>query len=143
MSTKTRLSIDSEERKEIPLASGCLDYFPDALCAVAMLSHTGNSKHNPGQPLHWSRGKSTDEADCLLRHFVERGTVDTDGIRHSVKVAWRALALLQKELEEAYGLPISRGSRVSNNGGEAPSASLLVDGEDTGISINLSMHDDV
>jgi len=42
---------------------------------------------------------------------MERGTYDTDGIRHSAKLAWRALALLQKELEEAYSLPISRGSR--------------------------------
>ncbi|HEY7680676.1 MAG TPA: hypothetical protein VIC04_09190, partial [Terriglobia bacterium] len=40
-----------------------------------------------------------DEADALLRHFIERGTLDTDGIRHSAKVAWRALALLQKEIE--------------------------------------------
>ena len=28
------------------------------------------------------------------------GTFDDDGIRHSTKVAWRALANLQKELEE-------------------------------------------
>lgn len=108
---KPRLSTDSQERKEIPLASGCFDYFPDALAAVAELSYVGNEKHNPGQPLHWARGKSTDEADCLLRHLLERGTVDTDGIRHSAKVAWRALALLQKELEEAHGLPVSRGSQ--------------------------------
>lgn len=109
--SKPRITTDSAARKAIPLASGCLDYFPDALAAVAELSHAGNEKHNPGQPLHWARSKSTDEADCLIRHFVERGTVDTDGIRHSVKVAWRALALLQKELEQANGLPISRGSR--------------------------------
>ena len=108
---KPRLTTDSDKRKEVPLATGCFDYFPDALAAVAGLSYGGNSKHNPGQPLHWARSKSTDEADCLLRHFMERGTVDTDGIRHSVKVAWRALALLQKELEAELGLPISRGSR--------------------------------
>jgi hypothetical protein len=29
----------------------------------------------------------------------EAGTVDTDGVRHSTKVAWRALAALQLELE--------------------------------------------
>jgi len=34
-----------------------------------------------------------------MRHFVERGTLDTDGVRHSAKVVWRALALLQKEIE--------------------------------------------
>ncbi|KAF1711076.1 hypothetical protein CSC70_03885 [Pseudoxanthomonas kalamensis DSM 18571] len=32
---------------------------------------------------------------------MQRGTVDTDGVRHSAKVAWRALALLQKEIEAA------------------------------------------
>ena len=106
-----RLPTDSDKRKTFPIASGVLDYFPDALAAVAELSHTGNEKHSPGQPLHWARSKSTDEADCLIRHFLERGTVDTDGIRHSAKVAWRALALLQKEIEADLSLPISRGSR--------------------------------
>ena len=89
----------SELRKRIPLASGVLDYFPDALLAVAQVSQAGNDQHNPGMSLRWTRGKSSDEADTLLRHFVERGTLDTDGIRHSAKMAWRALALLQKEVE--------------------------------------------
>jgi hypothetical protein len=87
------------ERKTYPLATGCLDYFPLALIEVAHVSYVGNEQHNPGQPLHWDRSKSRDEADALLRHLVQRGTVDTDGVRHSAKVAWRALALLQKELE--------------------------------------------
>lgn len=108
----SRLPTDSDKRKEVPIASGVLDYFPDAIAAIAELSYVGNEKHNPGQPLHWARGKSTDESDCLMRHFMERGALDTDGIRHSVKVAWRALALLQKELEQELGLPISRGSRA-------------------------------
>ena len=95
------LTTDSDERKELPIATGVLDYFPLALAEVARCSKVGNDKHNPGQPLHWDRAKSTDESDCLIRHFLERGTVDTDGIRHSAKVAWRALALLQKELEAA------------------------------------------
>ena len=95
------LPTDSEERKNVPMATGVIDYFPDALAAIAELSWTGNEKHNPGEPLHWSRGKSNDHPDCLMRHFVERGTIDTDGLRHSVKVAWRALAILQLELEEA------------------------------------------
>lgn len=106
-----RLPTDSDKRKTLPVATGVLDYFPDALAAIAELSYIGNEKHNPGQPLHWARSKSTDEADCLIRHFLERGTIDTDGIRHSVKVAWRALALLQKEIEADLSLPISRGSR--------------------------------
>lgn len=93
------LPTDPAERKRIPLASGLLDYFPDALQAVAHVSFVGNEQHHSGTPLHWDRAKSQDEADALLRHFVERGRLDTDGLRHSAKVAWRALALLQKELE--------------------------------------------
>lgn len=90
----------AQARKAIPLATGCLDYFPDALQAVAVVSRVGNEQHNPGKPLHWDRSKSTDDANCLLRHMVDRGTLDTDGLRHSAKVAWRALALLQKEIEQ-------------------------------------------
>ena len=86
-------------RKEYPVATGVLDYFPDAIMAVSRVSFIGNQQHNPGEPLHWDRSKSKDEADALLRHFIQRGTIDTDGILHSAKVAWRALALLQKEIE--------------------------------------------
>lgn len=92
---------DAKERKGIPLATGVVDYFPDALVAVARLSQIGNDQHNPGQPLHWAREKSTDHSDTLIRHFVDRGTLDTDGVRHSAKVAWRALAILQLEIEKA------------------------------------------
>lgn len=106
-----RLPGDARIRKSIPLATGCIDYFPDALIAIAELSRIGNDQHNPGQPLHWDRSKSTDEADALMRHFVDRGKLDTDGVRHSAKMAWRALALLQKEIEtsttETFGPPMT------------------------------------
>lgn len=91
---------DAKERKNVPVGTGFVDYFPDAIVAVAELSRIGNEQHNPGKPLHWDRSKSGDESDALMRHFIERGTVDTDGVRHSTKVAWRAMALLQKELED-------------------------------------------
>lgn len=107
----TTLPTNGTERKTYPVASGLMDYFPDALAAVAHVSWKGNEQHNPGQPLHWARGKSADEADTMLRHFLERGGKDTDGIRHSAKMAWRALALLQKEIEaEAVKpLPLTSG----------------------------------
>jgi hypothetical protein len=105
-----RLSTDSAKRKECPLYSGVLRYFPDALAEVAALSWVGNEKHNPGEPLHWARSKSTDELDCLMRHLAEAGTLDTDGFLHDVKVAWRALANLQKLLEKERNLPMSPGS---------------------------------
>lgn len=96
----TTLPTVGSERKEYPIASGVLDYFPDAIVAIAQVSWRGNEQHNPGKPLHWDRSKSADEADTLNRHFLQRGTRDTDGIRHSAKMAWRALALLQKEIEQ-------------------------------------------
>lgn len=95
------LPADPTARKETPIARGVLDYFPLAIAEVARVSKTGNDQHNPGQEMHWARGKSTDHADCIVRHLIERGTIDTDGMRHSAKVAWRALALLQTELEDA------------------------------------------
>lgn len=97
---------EAQARKNQPVATGVLDYFPDALRAVAELSRVGNDQHNPGTPLHWDRSKSGDESDALIRHFLDRGKLDTDGVRHSAKVAWRALALLQKEIEAARAVRV-------------------------------------
>lgn len=94
---------DSKYRKGLPIATGVIDYFPDALAEVAKVSVSGNKQHNAGEPLHWDRTKSTDHADSLVRHLLERGTVDTDGMLHSAKVAWRALALLQEEIDGIRG----------------------------------------
>lgn len=104
------LPTDKQARKERPMARGLLDYFGDALAEVAYVSYHGNAQHNPDQPMHWARGKSDDHADCLLRHLAERGTLDDDGLRHSAKVAWRALALLQIELEEAADAGVDAGA---------------------------------
>lgn len=92
------LPTDAKERKEYPIATGVLDYFPRALAEVAHVSYVGNQQHHPGTPLHWDMSKSTDEADALLRHLSQRGTFDTDTVRHTAKVAWRSLALLEREL---------------------------------------------
>jgi hypothetical protein len=96
----TVLPTDGQERKKFPVASGVLDYFPDAIALLSHVSWRGNEQHNPGQPIRWDRSKSADEADTLIRHFLQRGTTDVDGIPHSAKVAWRALAILQKEFEQ-------------------------------------------
>jgi hypothetical protein len=56
-----------------------------------------------------------DQADCIARHLIERGGIDPEtGLRHSAQLAWRALALLQIELEEAGLAPVSRGSREAS-----------------------------
>lgn len=101
---------DSKARKDYPIFSGVLAYFPDALLDVAALSKIANEKHNPGEPLHWSRGKSDDHADCLVRHQLDAGKMDIletalgpIKVRHSAEVAWRALAQLQLEIEAEIG----------------------------------------
>lgn len=100
----------SEERKKYPMARGLLDYFPDALAEVSKVSYLGNEKHNPGQEMHHARGKSTDHADCIIRHLAGRGGFDGE-IRESAALAWRALALLQEELERDKELSLPRGAR--------------------------------
>jgi hypothetical protein len=105
------LPTDSAERKGIPIVTGLLDYFPAALAEVAKVSKAGNDKHNPGEALHWARGKSMDQEDCIGRHLMERGGFDPEtGQRHTAQMAWRALALLQLELEAA-GAPMARAAR--------------------------------
>ena len=97
-------------RKEMPLFSGCLMYFPDALLAVALHSKRGNDKHNPGQPIHWAKEKSKDHADCIARHLVDIGPnwdkIDPEtGSYHAQALAWRALALLQTLLDRVDKQP--------------------------------------
>lgn len=94
---------DAATRKKIPLFTGLLAYFPDACAAVAHCSYVGNEQHNPGEPLHWAREKSTDQEDCVLRHMVERSAFDKDGVRHRAKAAWRELAQLQLDIEADGG----------------------------------------
>lgn len=98
---KNAMAADAKARKATPIYSGFLKYFPLACAEVARVSRAGNDQHNPGKPLHWDRSKSGDELDALARHLLEAGTFDTDGQRHSAKLAWRSMANLEKELEAA------------------------------------------
>lgn len=118
--TRSPLPSEAKARKEIPLVTGLLDYFPSALAAVAEVSRVGNDQHNPGEPMHWARGKSMDHADAAVRHLVDRGKRDADGLRHTAKAAWRVLALLQEE-EEAEGAPLARAARLSHLSPSTPS----------------------
>ncbi len=88
-------------RKGQPVATGVLAYFGKALKHVAEVSLAGGQQHAPGQPLHWDRSKSKDQLDALSRHLIDHfeNPFDTDGKRHLAKVAWRALAQLQLDLE--------------------------------------------
>ena len=101
------LPTSSKERKQIPIFSGFLSYFPDAVAAVAAHSFQSNEQHNPGEPLHWAREKSTDQLDALARHLTELAMLG-ENPRLSVKIqllkaiVWRAMAELQLTLEEWF-----------------------------------------
>lgn len=101
MTKQMILTADAAARKALPISTGVLDYFPRAVAEVARVSKAGSEQHHPGKPLHWDKTKSMDHADCIGRHLIDRGSLDTDGMRHSAKLAWRALALLELELEAA------------------------------------------
>lgn len=111
------LPTDSAARKRHPIVTGFLDYFPAAAAGVAFISWAGNEKHNPGQELHWARGKSTDQEDCIGRHTLERGEyeyIETPtaiyAVPHSMCRAWRAMAAAQLDAE-AHGAPVARGAK--------------------------------
>lgn len=89
----TILPDDSAERKTYPMYSGFINYFPDAVAVVSRLSWKGNQQHHPDKPLHWDKSKSTDELDAMVRHLIE-GEWEA--------VAWRAMANLQRELDNGY-----------------------------------------
>lgn len=118
------LPLESQARKDVPLYSGVLRYFPAALAEVARVSKLGNDKHNPGQPLHHARGKSSDHADCILRHlmdFADRGDGtgrDAQGVPHVAYIAWRALALAQAWLEANDAAPLAPGARLPSGLGD-------------------------
>lgn len=100
-----------EARGDFPMFDGLLAYFPNALAEVSRVSKIGNDQHNPGQPMHWARDKSTDHGNKIVRHLVDAGKRDGRGVRHTARAAWRILAMLQEEIERDEGLPPSRASR--------------------------------
>ncbi len=119
------LPIDSKERKDFPIFSGCVRYFPAALAGVAKTSKLGNDKHNPGEELHHARGKSMDHGDCVIRHLMDvedllaKATRDgspltpkaiEDILTEVNQMAWRALAFSQ-ELHEKFGAPLAPGAK--------------------------------
>lgn len=86
----------SAERKALPIQKLLAEYFPDAIAAVARHSLKANEKHNPGEPMHWARKKSTDHLNCAVRHLMTPDAVDPDtGEIELVGAAWRCLAALQ------------------------------------------------
>ena len=87
------------QRKSMPVYTGVLKYFPNALKYVSKVSLAGNDQHHPDKPLHWDKSKSKDHLDALTRHLIDADKIDDVGLLHLGKVAWRALAALEDYLE--------------------------------------------
>jgi len=116
------LPTDSAERKNYPMLSGLLNYFPAALAGAANTSKLGNDKHNPGQPLHHARGKSMDHGDCIIRHLMDTENLKASfkagesSVKHSDilleanQLVWRALAYSQ-QLHEEFGAPLAPAAK--------------------------------
>ena len=87
------LPTDSSQRKRIPVYTGFIKYFPDAMIEVTKQSVSGSKQHH-GDEVWWDKSKSKDELDSLMRHLLEGDWA---------AVAWRAMANLQRECDERKG----------------------------------------
>ena len=87
------LPVDAQERKNIPVYTGFIKYFPDAIVEVTKQSVAGSKQHH-GDKVWWDKSKSQDELDSLMRHMLEGDWA---------AVAWRAMANLQRKLEGSNG----------------------------------------
>ena len=133
---------DSDARKEYPVYSGFLRYFPAAVAAISHHSFKGNLKHNPGQPLHHDRAKSGDELDALCRHLMEH---EIPGLEDElVAMAWRSMSALQK-FKESQGAPIApaaRNAQVVEPGLSAAPMTLVDEATARAILRDLKADDD-
>lgn len=96
------LPADPTERKALQLYTFMFQYFPDAWLEVVRIARIGNEQHNPGEPLHWARDKSTDQMNAAFNHVFDYGLgakVDADGGYHLAKAVWRLMAQLQLDIE--------------------------------------------
>lgn len=90
-----------------PMWRGLIEYFPNALRAVAEVSAAGHAKGYP-----WGGWRSVPDAharytDAMLRHLSYEAAGEPDdngpggtGLRHDAMVAWNALARLEKRITE-------------------------------------------
>lgn len=115
---KTVLPTDSADRKNYPVHRGFLQYFPYFVAVVSWISKRGNDKHNPGEPLHHARGKSTDHSDCVVRHLLDIDEIiakkviltqeDADKLKEELgQFGWRAAAFVQETAEKYLGAPLA------------------------------------
>jgi hypothetical protein len=152
------LGRDHAARKALPIMR-VLGYFTAAIAGLTRHAVRGNAQHNPGEPLHWARGKSMDHAECVGRHsfdmmdlhaWLERNPThpERDAVLAELEQEydarlWRAAADSQEFYEKYRGAPVSPSSRMPT-----PEAPLVPPGTDaagdsviaqiTGVSVDRS-----
>lgn len=96
-----------------PVVQGALNYFPDALAAISLLSEAGAKKYS------WYGWRSVPDGfnrytNAMGRHLLKEGQhLYDDGpggtdMLHCIQTAWNALARLQLLLEANPDLPIKK-----------------------------------
>jgi len=114
------LPTNATERKNTPVYTGFMCFFPLGIAEVARHSHESTQQHHPGEPCHWDKSKSTDEKDSQARHLLDQTfpnqSLDAQ-IIHARAGAWRAMANLErlcmKRIENSNSKKIAPGSWIS------------------------------
>jgi hypothetical protein len=132
---KLSLGTDAKARKALPIMR-VLGYFTAALAGLTRHAVRGNAAHNPGEPLHWARGKSGDHAECVGRHsfdlmdimaWLERNpehpdraaVIEMASHEHDARV-WRTCADSQEFYEKYLGAPMSPSSVAAPTSADTP-----------------------
>jgi len=94
-----------DKRKAIPVYSGFIKYFPNAIREISKCSVAGNNQHHADKHLHWDKSKSKQELDSAMRHLLDHAEgiiYDEDDVRHLAKTGWRVLAMLERTLTNQF-----------------------------------------
>jgi hypothetical protein len=97
---------NSALRKQFPVTSGGLYYFPQSMYVLSHVSYLGNQKHSPGAAdLVWVRDLSADHKDCITRHLIDASFLTgKDKVMELAAAVWRAHAYCETEIEKQGGL---------------------------------------
>ena len=93
----SKLPENDAQRKAIRIYDGFMKYFPDAIIEVTKCSCRGNEQHHKDDPLWWDKTKSKEELNSMMRHLIE--AQETNSIDDWARVAWRAMANLQRRCD--------------------------------------------
>jgi len=103
---------DKIRKGDWPIWDYMFGYFPKAWLEEVRVAVTGNKQHNPGEKLHWARGKSMDQLNTAFRHLFDyakaksEGAIvprDARGMAVLAQSIWRLKAQLELDLEEEIG----------------------------------------